>query len=161
MKYPVTSPAPIKPLRSKGMKKILILAVFVLGLLGCNNDKEKVLELEAELLELHDEVMTKLDEIMTLKSRLAKKIQSMDSLQNEGISGNDLAQQRMKAVEITQKLGESDKLMMKWMQEYNGDSAKKLKPSESILYFEKERTKMEEVKTVTLKTIQEAKDYLN
>jgi hypothetical protein len=143
------------------MKKFLILSVLALGLFGCRNDKEKVLKLEAELLALHDEVMVKLDEIMTLKSRLSSKIQSMDSLQNEGISGNDLAQQRMKATEINQKLSESDKLMMKWMQEYNGDSAKNLKPAESILYFEKERAKMEAVKTVTLKTIQEAKDYLN
>jgi hypothetical protein len=143
------------------MKKFLISALFVFGLAGCNSEKEKVIELETEVLAMHDEVMPRLDEIMTLKTRLSKKIVSMDSLQNEGITGNDLAQQRMIAVDINQRLNESDKRMMKWMQEYNGDSAKKLSPAQSILYFESEKAKIGEVKEITLKSIQEAKDYLN
>jgi predicted RNase H-like nuclease (RuvC/YqgF family) len=141
--------------------KNYILSLFVIfNLLGCNQDKEKVLELETEVLTLHDEVMPKLSEIMTLKSKLSKKIVSMDSLQNEGISGNNLAEQRMKAVDLNQKLNESDKLMMDWMHSYNGDSAKKLKPQQSVLYFENEKKKIIHVKEFTLKSIQDATSYL-
>ena len=143
------------------MKNTFLLLAITFLLFGCNNDKEKVIEMETEVLTLHDEVMPKLEEIMTLKSKLAKKIIGMDSLQNEGISGNNLAENRMKAVDLNLRLTESDKLMMDWMHAYNGDSAKKLKPKQSLLYFENEKKKMIQVKEFTLKTIQEANSYLN
>lgn len=143
------------------MKNIILTLAVAILLFGCNKDKEKIAELETEVLTLHDEVMPKLEEIMTLKSKLSKKIISMDSLQNEGISGNNLAENRMKAVDLNQRLNESDKLMMDWMHAYNGDSAKKLKPQQSLLYFENEKKKMIHVKEFTLKSIQEAKSYLN
>lgn len=139
----------------------LLTIILPAILVACNNDKEKVLDLESEVLTLHDEVMPKLDEIMTLKSRLSKKIQRMDSLQNEGVSGNDLAENRMKAVDLNQKLNESDKMMMDWMRGYKGDSAKKLKPAQAILYFENEKKKITVVKDFTLKSIQDTKTYLN
>ena len=84
----------------------------------------------------------------------------MDSLQNEGISGNNIAEARIKAVDLNQKLNESDKLMMSWMNEYKGDSAKKLKPGEAIAYFENEQKKIEDVKQITIKSINEAKSFL-
>ncbi len=143
------------------MKNYLIIFVLAFILSACNSDKEKVLELEGQVLALHDEVMPKLDEIMTLKARLSKKIQAIDSLQNEGVSGNNLAQNRMQAVDLNQKLNESDKMMMDWMHGYKGDSAKKLKPAQSILYFENEIKKMSGVKEFTFKSIQDAKNYLN
>ncbi len=144
------------------IKKIYLFALALFFLLsGCNGDKEKVLELETEVLTLHDEVMPKQGEIMALKSKLSRKIVRMDSLQNEGITGNNLAEERMRAVDLNQKLNESDKLMMDWMHQYNGDSAKKLKPQQSLLYFENEKKKMIHVKEFTLKSIQDATSYLN
>jgi predicted RNase H-like nuclease (RuvC/YqgF family) len=143
------------------MKNFIFILLLATTLVGCNKDNEKVNELETEVLTLHDEVMPKLDEIMTLKSKLSKKIISMDSLQNEGIAGNNLAEDRMKAVDLNQRLNESDRLMMDWMHAYKGDSAKKLKPQQSILYFEGEKKKMTHIKEFTLKSIQEAKSYLN
>ena len=85
----------------------------------------------------------------------------MDSLQNEGVAGNNIAEERIKATEINQKLNESDKLMMDWMHEYRGDSAKKLKPEAAILYFETQKKRIIEVKEITSKNIQEAKTFLN
>ena len=144
------------------IKKIYLFALALFfSLSGCNGDKEKVLELETEVLTLHDEVMPKQSEIMALKSKLSRKIVRMDSLQNEGITGNNLAEERMRAVDLNQKLNESDKLMMDWMHQYNGDSAKKLKPQQSLLYFENEKKKMIHVKEFTLKSIQDATSYLN
>lgn len=144
------------------MKYSLTSLLFLALLSGCDNEgkKDKVSELEAEVMTIHDEVMPQMDEIMTLKSKLSKKILSMDSLQNEGISSNTIAEQRIKAVDLNQKLNESDKLMMSWMHEYRGDSAKKLKPENAAAYFEQEKEKILQVKQVTLKSIQEAQTFL-
>ncbi|MCF2447391.1 viral A-type inclusion protein [Dyadobacter sp. CY345] len=139
---------------------ILVLAISCL-LFSCNKDADKVLELESEVMRIHDDVMPQMDDIMTLKSKLSKKIIQMDSLQNEGIAGNNLAQERIKATEINQKLNESDKLMMDWMHAYRGDSAKKLKPTEAIQYFEAQKDKIVSVKEITSKNIQEAKAFLD
>jgi len=143
------------------MKKHLLAIGVSFLLFACNKDTDKILELEGEVMRIHDDVMPQMDDIMTLKSKLSKKILSMDSLQNEGIAGNNLAQERIKATEINQKLNESDKLMMDWMREYRGDSAKKLNPKEAILYFEDQKSKIVEVKEFTTKNIQEAKTFLD
>lgn len=143
------------------MKSLIPAVIIASTLFGCSNDKEKVHELEGQVLTMHDEVMPKMDEIMSLKIRLSKKIVELDSLQNEGITGNNLAEERTKAADLNQKLNESDKAMMSWMNEYRGDSAKKLNADAAILYFENQKTKIEEVKLVTLKSINEAKSFLD
>ncbi|REA57681.1 viral A-type inclusion protein [Dyadobacter luteus] len=143
------------------MKSLIPAVIIASTLFGCTSDKEKVHELEGQVLTMHDEVMPKMDEIMSLKIRLSKKIVELDSLQNEGITGNNLAEERTKAADLNQKLNESDKAMMSWMNEYRGDSAKKLSADAAILYFENEKTKIEEVKLVTLKSINEAKSFLD
>lgn len=142
------------------MKQYVIALGIVFSLSSCNKNADKVLELEGEVMTIHDEVMPQMDDIMTLKSKLSKKIIHMDSLQNEGIAGNNIAEQRIKATEVNQKLNESDKLMMDWMHEYRGDSAKKLKSEEAILYFEAQKKKIIDVKEITSKNIQEAKTFL-
>jgi len=144
------------------MKNYLLAATSLLLIYGCdsNAEKDKITGLETEVLTIHDEVMPKMDEIMTLKSQLSKKIQSMDSLQNEGISSITFAEERIKAVDLNQKLNESDKLMMQWMHEYHGDSAKKLKSDQALAYFEKEKEKILNVKQTTLRSIEEAKTFL-
>jgi len=139
--------------------RIPILGLSVM-LFACGQDTDKVVELEGEVLAIHDDVMPRMDDIMTLKSELSKKILKMDSLQNEGVSSNTLAQERITAVDLNQKLNESDKLMMEWMHTYRGDSAKKLQPEQAILYFENEKKKIEQVKLVTLKNIDDAKAFL-
>lgn len=142
------------------MKKYFSLLGLSVLLSCAQGDKDKVTELEGEVMTVHDEVMPQMDEIMMLKAKLSKKIVSMDSLQNEGISGNTLAEERIKAADLNQKLNESDKLMMDWMHEYRGDSAKKLKPEQAILYFENEKKKIESVKQVTIKNIKDTKAFL-
>ena len=140
-------------------KHIPLLGLSVL--LSCaQQDTNKVTEIEGEVMMIHDEVMPQMDEIMTLKAKLSRKIVSMDSLQNEGISGNTLAEERIKAVDLNQKLNESDKLMMDWMHEYRGDSAKKLKPEQAILYFENEKKRIESVRQITTKNINDTKAFL-
>jgi hypothetical protein len=143
------------------MRNLIPALLIASLLLSCSSNKEKVHELEGEVLTMHDEVMPKMDEIMSLKMRLSKKIVALDSLQNEGISGNNVAEERSKAADLNQKLNESDRLMMGWMNEYRGDSAKNLSAEEAIVYFENEKKKIEEVKLVTLKSINDAKSFLD
>jgi hypothetical protein len=143
------------------MKQYLLALGISALLFSCNKDADRVLELESEVMQIHDDVMPQMDDIMTLKSKLSKKIMRMDSLQNEGVAGNNLAEERMKATEINQKLNESDKLMMDWMHSYRGDSAKKLKAADAIIYFESQKSKIIEVKEITSRTIQEAKSFLD
>jgi hypothetical protein len=142
------------------MKRHISIFGLAAILFACGQDKDRVIELEGQVLAIHDEVMPRMDDIMTLKSQLSKKILKMDSLQNEGISGNNIAEERMKAADLNQKLNESDKLMMEWMHTYRGDSAKKLQPEQAVLYFEAEKKKIEEVKQVTIKSIKDAQDFL-
>lgn len=143
------------------MKTVLAITIMIGLLTGCaKKEEDKVATLENEVLAIHDEVMPKMDSIMLLKSKLSKKIQEIDSLGNVGVSSNTMAEQRIKAADLNQKLNESDKLMMDWMHEYRGDSAKKLKPEQAVLYFESERDKILQVKQLTLKSMQEASTFL-
>lgn len=144
------------------MKNLILLSFLLVLCFACGKDKdqEKLTGLETEVLAIHDEVMPQQEDIMSLKSKLSKKIQGIDSLQNVGVSSNTMAEQRIKAVDLNQKLADADKLMMDWMHAYRGDSAKKLEPKEALLYFEKEKERILLVKQATLKSIQEAKTFL-
>lgn len=144
------------------MKHVLILITLTTTFFGCakNTGEDKLTNLETEVLAIHDEIMPKMDSIMILKSNLSQKIKEIDSLDNVGMSSSTLAEQRIKAVDINQKLNESDKLMMDWMHDYRGDSAKQLKPEQAVIYFETERDKILQVKQLTLKSLQEAKTFL-
>jgi LPS export ABC transporter protein LptC len=93
------------------MKNLIMLVAILASFAACDKKADKVQELETEVLAIHDEVMPQMDDIMSLKSQLSKKIQSMDSLQNEGVSSNTTAEARIKAVDLNQRLNESDKLM--------------------------------------------------
>ncbi|CAG4992031.1 hypothetical protein DYBT9275_00879 [Dyadobacter sp. CECT 9275] len=143
------------------MKKLLLLTGILACMWACSKDADKVVELEGEVLAIHDEVMPRMEDIMALKSQLTKKLKTLDSLQNEGISGNDMAQDRTKVMELSSSLDESYNLMMNWMHEYKGDSAKKLNSQEAISYFENEKKKILSVKDLSKKSIDEAKLYLD
>lgn len=144
------------------MKNLILLSFLITLCFACGKDKdlEKITGLETEVLAIHDEVMPKQGDIVSLKSQLSTKIQGIDSLQNVGVSSNTMAEQRIKAVDLNQKLADADKLMMDWMHEYRGDSAKKLDSKQAILYFENQKEKILVVKQATLKSIQEAKTFL-
>jgi predicted transglutaminase-like cysteine proteinase len=151
----------LNPLIRKGMFQKSIYALLVAGwLVACNQDQEKVKELETEVLSIHDEVMPKMDDIMRYKKALSAKITQLDSLQQEGVSSNTLAQERQKAYELTQQLSLADSLMMEWMYRYQGDSAKALAPAEALSYFNQEKEKINRVKEQTNRSIQETEEFL-
>ena len=139
------------------MKRTVLIFLMSAGMISCQPERDKVDDLEAEVLQVHDEVMPKMEEMVSLNARLSKKINQLDSLQNEGITGNNLAQDRAKITSIVKKLDESDSLMMEWMHGYNGDSAKKLDTKKALIYFEAEKVKIDKVKLITDKSIEEAR----
>lgn len=140
--------------------KELTYLLVSFAVFGCNQEADKVEQIEKEVLAIHDEVMPKMDEIMSLQSKLVKKIASIDSLQQEGVSSTTLAEQRSKAFDLNRQLKTADSLMMNWMYRYRGDSAKALQPSEAMLYFEKEKGKIVKVKETTNSSIEEVKTFL-
>ena len=140
--------------------RILILLFSAFTFLACNKNADQVAELEKEVLGLHDEVMPKMGEIMALKKGLTQKIVKLDSMQQEGASSTTLAQERQQALDLSSRLSRADSLMMGWMYEYKGDSAKALPASQALEYFRLEKEKMITVQEATTTSIQEAREFL-
>lgn len=128
--------------------------------IACNQDADQVKQAEEEVMAIHDEVMPRMEDIMNLKKQLTNKMMQLDSLQQEGISSNTLAEQRVKAYELSHQLSAADSLMMEWMYQYRGDSAKALPSDAALSYFMSEKEKINQVKAETNKSIQETKDFL-
>ncbi len=141
-------------------KRIVIIACFALVLAACNQNAEKVQELEKEVMDIHDEVMPRMGTINTLQKSLRSRITALDSLQQEGVASNTQAGQRLKALELRQELTTADSLMMDWMYAYRGDSAKALPGPAAMEYFRLEKDKIQLVRERTDKSIEAAKEFL-
>lgn len=140
--------------------RILIFLLTAFTFSACNQKTDQVAELEKEVLGIHDEVMPQMGEIMDLKKGLTKEIAKLDSLQQEGASSTTLAQERQQALDLTSRLSRADSLMMGWMYEYKGDSAKALPANEALEYFRLEKDKIVTVQEATNRSIQEAREFL-
>ena len=134
--------------------------LVVFAVTACNQDGERVQETEDEVMAIHDEVMPKMQEIMNLKKQLSAKLLELDSLQQEGVSSTTLAEQKMKLLEISQDLGMADSLMMDWMYQYRGDSAKALPAPDALVYFRLEKDKMLDVQKRTNQSLEAAREFL-
>ena len=140
--------------------RILIFLGFVFAFAACNQKADQVAELEKEVLGIHDEVMPKMGEIMTLKKGLTQQLARLDRLQQEGASSTTLAQERQQALDLTGRLSRADSLMMGWMYEYKGDSAKALPTGAALEYFRLEKEKMVHVQETTTNSIRETREFL-
>lgn len=133
---------------------------MALVITACNQDAEKVQEMENEVMAIHDEVMPSMGTINTLQKNLRSRVTALDSLQQEGVASTTEAGQRLKALELQQELTVADSLMMEWMYAYRGDSAKALPSAKALEYFRLEKDKIQVVKERTNKSIEAAKDFL-
>lgn len=140
------------------VKTLAVLSLV--ALVSCNQEKDQVQEAEKEVLTIHDEVMPKMDDVMKLKQGLTARIARLDSMQEDGVSSTTLAEERLKATDLSRQLVLADSLMMEWMYQYRGDSAKALPSDQALQYFSKEKEKITVVKEKTLKSIQEAEGFL-
>ncbi len=138
------------------------LALTALVFAACSTDEKKDYEvLDSEILDIHDEVMPKLEDLNHYAEEIRSKIVQLDSLQQEGVSSNTFAEQRLKANDLLVKLHQADSLMWDWMRAYEADSAKALPdPEETLKYFRNEKSKILEVKEKTESSIREAQNFL-
>ena len=133
------------------MKKIIV-AAMACGMWACGtSEKEEVDALEEKVLQIHDEVMPRMGEIMNLKTQLQDQMAKMDS--------NSIAYRQVDSVK--NMLTETDNAMMDWMDEYNADTLKALKPEDAKKYLDAELKKITEIKDKTGKNIEQAKVFIN
>ena len=129
------------------MKKTLITISLFASLTACQKNAEDKQKLMInEVMAVHDEVMPKMDDIMSLKSSLDSVIKvSPDSA---------------KAKKLYSALDVADNQMMDWMENYDSESVKGKSEVEISKYFANQKTKITDVKVLTVKSIEEAKVFL-
>lgn len=145
-----------------GFKFLPVLALTVSVLSGCSSgEKQDFSALDSEILDLHDEIMPKLEDINHYTQEIRGRLVQLDSLQQEGVSSNTFAEQRLKANDLLTRLHAADSLMWDWMRAYEADSAKALSdPKETLKYFESEKNKILDIKAKTESSIREAQGFL-
>jgi hypothetical protein len=128
------------------MKKITSTILIFASLMACNKAEDKQKIMIDEVMAIHDEVMPKMDQIMSLKS-------SLDSIAK-------VSPDSLKARQLYVALDSADIKMMDWMENYDSESVKGKPESEVMKYLADEKTKISDVKTLTNKSIEEAKAFL-
>lgn len=129
------------------MNKIITTISLLALLIGCQKNAEDKQKLMIdEVMAVHDEVMPKMDDIMSLKSSLDSAIKvSPDSA---------------KAKKLYSALDVADNQMMGWMENYDSESVKGKSEEQISKYFANQKTRITEVKVLTVKSIEEAKKFL-
>ena len=129
------------------MNKIITTISLLTLIIGCQkNTEDKQKLMINEVMAVHDEVMPKMDDIMSLKSSLDSAIKvSPDSA---------------KAKKLYSALDVADNQMMDWMENYDSESVKGKSEEQISKYFADQKTRITEVKVLTVKSIEEAKIFL-
>ncbi|GAA4437579.1 hypothetical protein GCM10023091_17000 [Ravibacter arvi] len=138
------------------------LAIAGLLFSGCSSaDKNDYAVIDGEILDIHDEIMPKLEDVNRYSEEIKSKIAKLDSLQQEGISSNTVAEQRLKANDLLVRLHTADSLMWEWMHGYEADSARALPNDDEVRqYFENEKKRILEVKEKTESSLRDAQQFL-
>jgi len=129
------------------MNKIITTISLLALIIGCQKNAEDKQKLMInEVMAVHDEVMPKMDDIMSLKSSLDSAIKvSPDSA---------------KAKKLYSALDVADNQMMDWMENYDSESVKGKSEEQISKYFADQKTRITGVKVLTVKSIEEAKNFL-
>lgn len=134
------------------MKKLpLFLLTFCL--FACSNEN-RIETLQDEVMAIHDEVMPKMGEIMNLKDELANNLKALDS------TSANYSSIKLKSDSLSYLLTEADNGMMDWMDEYNADTLKAISAEDGEKYLIEQKSKINSIKEITNKNIEEAKKYL-
>lgn len=137
------------------MKIKSLIWLCLVALAACGNPQvERAQQLNKHCIEVHDEVMPRLGEIASLKKELSTKRTTLakDSTADEAA----LIEYRS----LIQLLDSADEAMMSWMAQYDPDYLAEHKPEEAIAYYEDQEGKIEYVKTLMLKSIEDANETL-
>jgi hypothetical protein len=126
----------------------------VCTLISCTDKKVQIDALENEVMAIHDEVMPKSEEIMSLKGKIKAKLAAIDS------TSAVYKKMKISTDSINYLLDSADNQMMDWMMGYSGDSLKMLSEDKAAAYLLDQKGKIEKVKALTLKNIEQAKAFL-
>lgn len=143
----------------KNLKGLIIIALFALAACGKSGEHDHAHDdgateegpnqaLYDQVMDVHDEVMPKMDEIMKLKRELQDKI----------ANSPDMVVERKEQLEkVISNLDSASTAMMNWMHEFNPlpDSVDQERARE---YLESEMERIRKVKTLTLESIDKAKE---
>lgn len=143
----------------KNITRLLIVCLFTLAACGkggeyqhsnidSDTDDSPNQALYDQVMEVHDEVMPKMDDMMKLKRELKEKI----------ANSPDMVVERKEHLEkVIANLDSASNAMMSWMHEFNPlpDSVDQEKARE---YLESEMEQIRKVKTLTLESIEKAKE---
>jgi hypothetical protein len=130
------------------MRISLLFVTAYLLLSGCGREKQTSGSHNAhqalyhEVMDIHDEVMPRMDELYKLKQQLKSKLENATAADQERL------QNKMHLIDS------ATRSMMDWMhlfrpEEYKGDSLR--------LYLERERERINEVKELMLRALQEGR----
>ncbi|NBB20861.1 hypothetical protein GVN20_15945 [Runella sp. CRIBMP] len=143
------------------MKFNPLLFSGVLMVAACQNGEQvQINTLEKEVMMIHDAVMPKMGELVALENTLRKHISQTDSLLKIKPNDSTLQQALEQYRFLASQLQEADRSMMEWMHDYNGDSLKKLPPSQAIQALTQEKIKIEQVSDDMLKSIEDTQNFL-
>ena len=110
---------------------------------------DSVGRLEQQILAIHDSVMPQMSELMRLKKAVSTKI---TETKDATVKENGLA--------ISTELEKADRTMMSWMNQYNGDTLKKLQPAQAMEYLKDQHNKVTEMSRTMRTSIDHAKVYV-
>ncbi|PWJ57663.1 hypothetical protein CLV98_106135 [Dyadobacter jejuensis] len=111
----------------------------------------------AEVMAIHDSIMPRMEDIMTLKARVQRVSNELDSLSAPSPA---LKKKKSTSDDLVKKLEEADQKMMGWMHQYNADTLNQLDEKAAADYIDQQKVKIVDVKRVMEQAILEAQDFL-
>ena len=111
-------------------------------------ETDSVGRLEQEILAIHDSIMPQMSELMRLKKAVSAKIEAAkdEAGRKEGLA-------------VSSELEQADQAMMSWMNQYNGDTLKKLQPAQAMTYLRDQHGKVKDMGQIMQVSISHAKAY--
>lgn len=110
---------------------------------------DSVGQLEGRILAIHDSIMPQMSELMRLKKAVSTKI---TETKDAAVKENGLV--------VSTELEKADQAMMSWMNQYNGDTLKKLQPAQAMKYLKDQHNKVTEMSHIMRASIDHAKAYV-
>jgi hypothetical protein len=122
---------------------LLAIAVYT----SCADHSSQQKEVE----ELHDVIMAR-------NFQLNDLIDSIELL-TAGKTLDSIVIQKFDRDKIIRNLQTSDRMMMKWMKDY-GDSIDLIEKSEKLIYLDRQKVVLSNIKEITFSSIEEARQFL-
>lgn len=113
-------------------------------------ETDSVGRLEQQILAIHDSIMPQMSELMRLKKAVSAQIEAAKD--EEG---------RKEGLAVSSELEQADEAMMSWMNQYNGDTLKKLQPAQAMTYLRDQHGKVKDMSQLMQVSIGHAKAYVH